>query len=62
MKHILVFLVFFPTVLQAQGVVISDFTLKSTDGKSVSLSDYPEAKGFIVVFTCISIINHIRFR
>jgi len=57
MKHILVFLVFFPTVLQAQGVVISDFTLKSTDGKSVSLSDYPEAKGFIVVFTC----NHCPF-
>lgn len=29
-----------------------DFKLKNIDGKYVSLSDYSDAKGFIVVFTC----------
>jgi len=29
-----------------------DFSLKSTDGKEVSLASYPDAKGYIVVFTC----------
>lgn len=29
-----------------------DFKLKNVDGKMTSMSDYPEAKGFIVVFTC----------
>lgn len=30
----------------------NDFTLKNVDGKSVSLSDYSDQKGVIVVFTC----------
>jgi peroxiredoxin len=34
-----------------------DFKLKSTDEKVVSLSDYKEAKGFIVVFSC----NHCPY-
>ena len=34
------------------GDIATDFKLKNIDGKSVSLSDYKEAKGFIVVFTC----------
>ncbi len=34
-----------------------DFKLKNIDGKMVSLSDYKDAKGFIVVFTC----NHCPF-
>ncbi len=29
-----------------------DFKLKNVDGKMVSLADYKDAKGFIVVFTC----------
>ena len=29
-----------------------DFKLKNVDGKYLSLSDYSDAKGFIVVFTC----------
>ena len=37
--------------------VISDFSLMNTDGKMVSLNDFPGAKGFIVVFTC----NHCPF-
>ncbi|WP_431109691.1 thioredoxin family protein [Winogradskyella poriferorum] len=34
------------------GDVATDFSLENIDGKKVSLSDYKEAKGFIVVFTC----------
>lgn len=33
------------------GDVATDFRLKNIDGKMVSLSDYKEAKGFIVIFT-----------
>lgn len=42
--------------VQAQGYkpgdVATDFKLKNTDGKMVSLADYKSAKGFIVIFTC----------
>lgn len=34
------------------GDVANDFSLKSTDGTMVSLSDYPDAKGFLIIFTC----------
>ena len=34
------------------GDKASDFKLQNIDGKYVSLSDYSDAKGFIVVFTC----------
>ncbi|MDO5969872.1 thioredoxin family protein [Flavivirga aquimarina] len=34
------------------GDVAEDFSLKNIDGKMVSLSDYKDAKGFIVTFTC----------
>jgi peroxiredoxin len=34
-----------------------DFKLKNIDGKTVSLSDYKSAKGFIVIFTC----NHCPY-
>ena len=34
------------------GDTATDFSLKSISGKTVSLSDYKEAKGFIVIFTC----------
>lgn len=34
------------------GDAAADFNLKNTDGKMVSLSQYKEAKGFIIVFTC----------
>ena len=39
------------------GNEIKDFSLKNTDGKMVSLSDFKNAKGFMVVFTC----NHCPF-
>ncbi|MBP6333920.1 MAG: thioredoxin family protein [Bacteroidia bacterium] len=34
-----------------------DFVLKNIDGRPVTLKDYKEAKGFIVIFTC----NHCPF-
>ena len=34
------------------GDTIEDFKLKNIDDKMVSLSDYSEAKGFIIIFTC----------
>ncbi|RMG80746.1 MAG: thioredoxin family protein [Bacteroidetes bacterium] len=46
------------TTLSAQsaglkvGDIAPDFKLKDVSGKMISLSDYPDAKGFIVTFTC----------
>jgi peroxiredoxin len=34
------------------GDIATDFSLENIDGKMVSLSDYKDAKGFIVIFTC----------
>jgi peroxiredoxin len=34
------------------GQTAPDFSLTNVDNKSVSLKDYPSAKGFILVFTC----------
>lgn len=34
------------------GDYASDFALPNIDGKTVSLSDFKEAKGFLVIFTC----------
>ena len=39
------------------GDVATDFKLKNVDNKMVSLSDYKDAKGFIVIFTC----NHCPY-
>ncbi len=34
------------------GDYAADFSLKNIDGKMVSLADYKEARGFLVIFTC----------
>lgn len=34
------------------GDTATDFSLKNIDGKMVSLADYKDAKGFLVIFTC----------
>ena len=34
------------------GDIATDFSLKNVDGNMVSLSDFKNAKGFIVIFTC----------
>ena len=45
----------------AQGVKVGDkapdFNLKNVDGKMVALSDYKDAKGAVVIFTC----NHCPY-
>ena len=39
------------------GDIASDFELKNVDGSMVSMSDYDEAEGFAVIFTC----NHCPY-
>jgi len=39
------------------GSVATDFSLKNVDGNMVSMADYDDAKGFIVIFTC----NHCPY-
>lgn len=34
------------------GDIATDFELKNIDGEMVSLSDYKDAKGYILIFTC----------
>ena len=57
-KYIAILLVFFGFSANAQintltpGTVAPDFKLKNVDNKEVSFNSFPEAKGFIVVFTC----------
>ena len=34
------------------GDIAEDFKLENTDGSMVSMADYSDAKGFIVIFTC----------
>lgn len=34
------------------GDMATDFSLENIDGKMVSLKDFKEAKGFVVIFTC----------
>ena len=63
MSKLFLFIVFTFSVylINAQGYNISDkaadFKLKNVDGSFVSMSDYPDAKGFTVIFTC----NHCPF-
>jgi len=39
------------------GDKATDFRLMNVDGESVSLSDYTDAKGFVIIFTC----NHCPY-
>lgn len=57
-RHLLYSAVLFAFVAKGKDpVMVSDFSLKSTDGRMVSTSAYSAAKGFIIVFTC----NHCPF-
>ncbi len=42
---------------ETKGKIVKDFSLLNIDGNMVSLSEYPDARGFIIVFTC----NHCPF-
>lgn len=64
MKRFAAFANFFLLTLSASysqgymaGDKASDFKLKNIDGKIVSLNDYPDAKGFAIIFTC----NHCPY-
>jgi peroxiredoxin len=63
MKNIFLILMLslFSIALFAQGYQpgdkATDFKLKNVDGKMVSMSDYKEAKGFTIIFTC----NHCPY-
>lgn len=53
-------LILFGVAVNAQykvGDVATDFSLKNIDNKFVSLKDFKDAKGFIVIFTC----NHCPY-
>lgn len=39
------------------GDKAADFRLQNVDGRMVSMDDYPDAKGFIIIFTC----NHCPY-
>ena len=49
--------IFTSAFAQKNNKDIVDFKLKNVDGNFVSLSSFPDAKGFIIVFTC----NHCPF-
>ena len=54
---LLLFTMLLATTISAQngydiGALAADFNLENIDGSFVSLSDFSESKGFIVVFTC----------
>jgi peroxiredoxin len=45
------------TAFAPQKQLVNDFSLMNIDGNKVSLANYKDAKGFIIVFTC----NHCPF-
>lgn len=63
MKQLSVFfaVLFLATASIAQGYKVgdkvTDFRLLNVDGKFVSMADFPNAKGFVVIFSC----NHCPF-
>ena len=52
-----IFTLFLSSFQTLEHRTVSDFKLLNVDGKMISLADYPDAKGFIIVFTC----NHCPF-
>jgi peroxiredoxin len=48
---------FFNVAFAQKKQLVNDFYLINIDGKKVSLTNYKDAKGFIIVFTC----NHCPF-
>lgn len=43
------------------GDKATDFSLKNVDGTFVSMADYPDAKGFIIIFTCNTCPWSVRY-
>ncbi len=65
MKYLFLLLISFASIncsiSQVDGLDIGDtapdFSLKNIDGDMISMANYPDAKGYIIVFTC----NHCPF-
>lgn len=63
MKYLILSVLFFGLSFGASAQVynfgdqVEEFKLKNVDGKWVSLSDFKDAKGYIIVFTC----NHCPY-
>ncbi len=61
MRKLVLFLATGTSLLFSQsykiGDEVKDFSLKNIDNKMVSMKDYKDAKGFIIIFTC----NHCPF-
>ena len=62
MKYILTALLILTLIFSVSaqyeiGDVVDDFSLKSTDEEMVSMANYPDAKGYIIIFTC----NHCPY-
>ena len=55
--HLLITLFLLSFTNGKNAKTIADFTLLNVNGNLVSLKDYPNAKGFIIIFTC----NHCPF-
>jgi peroxiredoxin len=61
-KVVLLFSILFITMTSfAQGYQVgdkaADFKLRNVDGKYYSMADFPDAKGFVVIFSC----NHCPY-
>lgn len=46
-----------PSTMLPLGTTAPDFALKDTEGKTVSLDSFPEARGYLVMFIC----NHCPY-
>lgn len=63
MKKVVLLTLFIATTMMvsAQGYKVGDlakdFRLKNVDGNMVSMADFPETRGFVVIFTC----NHCPY-
>ncbi|MBN1651809.1 MAG: thioredoxin family protein [Bacteroidales bacterium] len=61
MKKLIFLLLFIPLLASSQGLSVGDkavdFTLKNVDGKMVSLNDYNNEEGVILIFSC----NHCPY-
>jgi len=57
MKYVLSILMFCYSLVAMSQKEIKDFSLLNVDGTQVKLSDYKDAKGIVIIFTC----NHCPF-
>lgn len=56
------FMALTPSTMLPLGTVAPDFSLPDTNGKMISLADFPSAKAFLVMFICnhCPYVKHVR--